>query len=244
LALVKHLHDREELPMTNKKYLKRGVKLTVFHTTTLFCMSLSFSASADLIPLISSKWTALNYNGIPANSVWFEKNEIVVEVNKSAGPLVYKLDKPGIVKKITVEATLQGSKAVETGTHDEDAVLRVGLVAIGDKTLTGVKKFFAPNWVKKLFELAPTNIGLDKIHFYNTTNRQNQLGVVRQYPASELIIESWTTFVGKEGPFNMLIELAKPLPVAALWLSIDGDSSQSKFSTRISKIDMDLEQRK
>lgn len=198
---------------------------------------LSFStARAEELPLEPSRWVTLSFDGIPQSQVVFENDALKVRVDKSAGPIVFKLDRPQILSGFHVKARLVGSKKIESSEFDEDSVLRVGLVATGDKTLSGVRRLFAADWVKRLFALAPLNTGLDKIRFFNVSNRAQLIGKSRVHPKSDLIAESVTKIVEQEGSFEMKVDLEPPLEVAALWLSVDGDDTASRFETQITSI--------
>lgn len=202
----------------------------------LFLVFVLSSASAESLSLDSSRWTVLSFNKISPNSVEFKNNQIQVNVNRSAGPLVFKLPSVIRVTRIHVEGELSGEKRLEQGEFDEDSVLRVGLVATGEQKLSSFKKLFAASWVKRLFELAPPGIGLDKIYFYEATNRKELLGRSRQHPKSNLINEQITTWVDHPGPFVVEETLPSPISTAAIWLSIDGDDTASAFVTTIKKI--------
>jgi hypothetical protein len=205
-----------------------------------FLLGLSHSAIAqsEMIPLNKESWTVLSFNKIPANQVEFVKEGLLVQVNKSAGPVVFKLKEPKMVSSFSLKGTFKGNKAVEGKDFDEDSILRFGLVAAGTQTLSGFKKLFAADWVKKLFALAPEGMGLDKIYFYNLTNRKALLNKSRQHPKSELFFESIAQVLEKDGPIALNSRLATPLKVAAIWLSIDGDDTKSEFSTLISNIQL------
>ena len=199
----------------------------------------SYTARAAIeIPFESAKWISLSYNKIPANKVKFEELVLKVKVSKSAGPIVYKLPEVKNISGFKLKGKLIGVKKIESREFDEDSILRVGVVASGKKTLSGIKRMFAADWVKKLFSLAPANSGLDKIYFYNVTNRAKLMGESREHPKSDLILETISKTVEDAGAFEMDIEFKKTLPVAAVWLSIDGDDTSSEFEIEISELSL------
>ncbi len=200
----------------------------------------AFAKSEDVLDLSADKWVSLTYNKIPGNTIIFEDNQMRVKVNSSAGPIVYKLNQKTQVIEVRVKGKWAGNKLIESGDFDEDSILRLGLVAVGTKTLTGPKKWFAADWVKKLFSLAPEGLGLDKIYFLNVSNRKNLLGKKRVHPKSELIQESIVEIVSKEGEFSFSKKLDAPMNIAAVWLSIDGDDTKSKFETRLTELQLKL----
>lgn len=206
----------------------------------IICVLVSSEAFATQeaidIPFESTKWISLSYNKIPANKVKFEDLVLKVKVSKSAGPIVFKLPEVKNISGFKIKGKLVGVKKIESTTFDEDSILRVGMVASGKKTLSGIKKMFAADWVKKLFALAPPDSGLDKIYFYNVTNRASLMGEAREHPKSDLIFETISKLVEGAGSFEMDVDFKKTIPVAAVWLSIDGDDSASEFEVEISSL--------
>lgn len=213
----------------------RKIYRTVFFLV-LFFASHHARAQSENISLDRSSWLVLAYNKIPANKVDFIRNSLSIQVAKSAGPIVYKLKNTEKISGFVVKGTFKGKKELELNEFDEDSILRFGLVATGRQTLSGIKRFLAADWVKKLFALASDGTGLDKIYFYNITNRKELLGKSRSHPKSELIYESAFLLLDKEGPFEMAVNLPQPIEIAAIWISVDGDDTQSEFVTMISDI--------
>lgn len=190
------------------------------------------------VSLIQEKWTQVSFKGIEANKVSFENGTMAVAVNSSASPLVYKLEAPLSIQSFEVSAAQVGSKVVESSTFDEDSVLRFGIVGLGSQKLNAIKRAFAADWVIKLFSLAPADAGLDKIHFFNVSNRPNLKGQERVHPKSDLMIEKIISVLDQEGKLAIKYQLEKPIQAAALWLSIDGDDTKSKFTLKIDRIDL------
>lgn len=190
----------------------------------------------NTIPLKESAWVTLAYNKIPSNNVTFSNNVLSVKVKHSAGPIVHKLDKMQKVVEIFFKGKMSGTKTKENGPFDEDSVLRFGLVATGNQILSGPKKWFAVDWVKKLFALAPEGTGLDKIYFFNLTNRDELLGKSRIHPKSDLIVENIIAKTNLDGSFDVRKKIEPPMEVAAVWISIDGDETKSEYETVISEI--------
>ncbi len=188
------------------------------------------------IPLESEKWATLSFSKIPSSQVKFQSQTMSVKVKGSAGPIVYRLESAKKIAAIAVTGTHSGQKKLETGPFDEDSILRFGLVGVGTATLSGPRRWLAADWVKKLFSLAPSGLGLDKIYFFNVTNRLDQVGKVRNHPKSELLVERVVLNVERPGAFQLSHTLAKPIESIAIWLSIDGDDSDSEFETVISAI--------
>lgn len=207
-------------------------------------------AEEKVVPLHVEKWIPLAYSNIPQNklfsggrdgaSVSSSEASIRVDVDRSAGPLIYPLGKALPILSFQVRGEWEGEKREENGPFDEDSVLRVGLVEQGTETLTGARKWFAADWVKKLFSLAPKGVGIKRISFFNITNRENQIGKARVHPKSKLIHESVRFLSAQPGAFEFTVSLEDPMNTLALWLSSDGDQTQSKFSIKLKEIRLQL----
>lgn len=190
-----------------------------------------------LIPMDSlDHWLQLRFNKIPSNQVSIADNSLVVNVASSASPLVYKLKEPTDIVGFVFRIKIIGEMNSEpTAKFEEDSYFRMGLVVAGEKKLGFLQKAIAADWVKKLFSLAPDGIGLDKIYFYNVGHSNNQLNQSRVHPNSDLIFES----VVKIKETDMVLHEQKfdvPKNVLAVWLSIDGDQSKSKYQTQIQEL--------
>jgi hypothetical protein len=180
-------------------------------------------------------WTQLQFSKIPANVVNLDEGKISLEVKSSASPLIYKLSEIQDVKNFSVSIDVDGAvKQSNEEKVSEDYVFRLGLVAVGDKTLSRFQRLLAADWVKKLFDLSPKGVGLDKIYFYNIASSSKQVGNYRVHPKTELMSEKIIAEVSKEGTY--FYELEKPLKIAAIWISSDGDDSKSEFKVKIKKI--------
>jgi len=195
-----------------------------------------------LLSLKENHWVTLAYNKIPANKVVFVNDMLTVKVEHSAGPIVHKLGTVSKVVAFSIKGKVSGSKITESGPFDEDSVLRFGLVGIGKQTLSGPKKWFAAEWVKKLFALAPPGMGLDKITFFNLTNREELLGKTRVHPKSKLIVESIFANTTNDEGFEVSRKIEPAIEAAAVWISIDGDDTKSKFETTITEIRLKVAQ--
>lgn len=196
--------------------------------------------AAFVLPLNKeSGWNELKFGKIPANQVAFSNDKITVQVDKSAGPLLFKLDQIKNVEAIRVEFEVEGQLAgTPAKNFPEDSYLRFGLVATGERTINKLQMLFAPDWVKKLFELSPKGVGLDKIYFFGVSENVEAVGLERLNPKSDLIFEKIVTSL-KQSNGVLEHKLQKSLPTAAIWVSIDGDDSKSNFKTLIKKISLE-----
>jgi hypothetical protein len=196
-------------------------------------------SAAFMVPMSKENWTELKFGKIKANTVTYSENKITVDVQKSASPLIYKLEKSMLLNEFDFEIQIKGKIISDETSFSEDSYFRLGLVAEGEKKLSGMKKMFAPDWVKKLFSLAPEGVGLDKIYFFNVMSGNQKLKAHRIHPKSELMEESIVALnTAEDGKIKVNHKLTQPLKISALWISIDGDDTKSDFKAEIQKINL------
>jgi len=202
------------------------------------------SVTLDL-PLAAPEWTSLQFKKIKANEVEFAEASLKVKVRSSASPLIHALPEPVRVQAVRVHGSWEDLKAPERQPKefDEDSLLRVGLVVPGKLTLSGPKRWLAADWVKRLFDLAPKGSGIDRIDFLMFASREAWIGRDRVHPSSELIRERKMSLRPKPGAFETLWNLPEPLPVVAIWLSVDGDDGAASFDLQVTKLQLVIEQK-
>lgn len=197
------------------------------------------------VPLQSKgQWQVLEYGKIPSNKVSFSSKGLTLNVDNSASPLVYPFaEEPVHVKEVQVEGTLDRLVSINPANKQgqkgfDDFNLRVGLVILGSKTISWAKKAFSPKWVRTLFNLAPKGQGIDHIYFINAVLAPELIGQSRDHPSTEYIKEENAWLMDKTGSFSYSYKLSKSLDVGALWISIDGDDTNSKFNITINKLNL------
>lgn len=195
---------------------------------------------AAVIPLGNpAAWQDLTFSKIPKNTVDHHNNGITVNVASSASPLIYPFPTSQMVSRVKVEIEIQGDIRGEPpeGTVEEDSYLRLGLVMKGSRRLNFFERTIAPNWVKKLFSLAPPGQGVEKIVFFNVARSASVIGKSRTHPSSDLM-EERIVWLRKPTDTKLSLEHILPTPVeaAALWLSIDGDDTKSTYKVTLQKI--------
>ena len=186
-------------------------------------------------------WTTLTFNKIPANEVSAEDGRLRIAVRRSASPLVYKLHGPTEVTGITVRARWSGALQLADGAAQgdkgsDDFVLKLGIVESGQRTLSWLQRKVAADWIKQLFKLAPSGAGVERINFLSTTQQRDLLGSERQHPLSDLLYETRVTHLDSPGGFTLAHEFAKPVTVLGIWISSDGDDTQSSFQLEIESL--------
>jgi hypothetical protein len=210
-------------------------------------MMLGSAAAATEIPVSDlQRWTSLSFSSIPANTVSVEDGNLHISVNKSASPLVYKLDEPLAVMSLAVKARWSGKLNIPEGAVQgeagaDDFILKLGIVEAGDRTLNWLQRRIAANWIQQLFKLAPKGTGVERINFLSTTQQQKLLGSRRTHPLNDLLYETRVTYLESPGEFEMVYQFEEPVVVLGLWISSDGDDTGSSFDLTIERITLNTE---
>ncbi len=190
-------------------------------------------------------WELLKFSSLPENKTTFSELGMSISVDKSASPIIYPLKKKSKVTALKVSGILRGRVNLHSkkqGTEGaDDYELSIGLVLAGKKTLGTFQKMVAAKWIKKLYSLAPEGQGIDNILFLNATQKEFASTKERQHPLSELILKKDIWHLKKEGEFNFIHKFKKPKEVLAVWLSIDGDDTKSKFEILIKDIAVEVD---
>lgn len=200
------------------------------------------TAALALAPLdLPSAWQTLAYRGIPPNRVEVTGQGMAIHVNRSAGPVVWPLDQPRSVSRLHVRGTVIGSLQTTAGRQGQkgadDFVLRVGLVESGSRRPGFMERRFAAEWVRRLFAMAPAGDGIGRIRFFNLGLSASQIGWARTHPLSDLLYESVVAVPDEHGAFTFTVPVGGP-PVLGIWLSADGDDTQSTFSVWIEALEL------
>ncbi len=188
-------------------------------------------------------WKVETYSKIPAHVVSASPEGLLVKVQKSASPLIHPLLQKERISGFQISGDFRGLPKFDDikkqgDQKNDDYPLRFGLIVPGTKKLTGIKKFFAPKWVQQLYSQVPSELGLDRIQFFNITQSESQLGTRRIHPLSDLIEEEFVQLVKKPGPFEFSYKIQPPLDALGIWLSLDGDDTQSTYEVLIQKIEL------
>ena len=203
-----------------------------------------FFSAVIIIPLSTQgNWKIESYSSIPSNKVSFSQTGLNVKVNKSASPIVYSFDKSLKIDRFHIEGEFLSlpvfkdvSKVGSKGF--DDYPLRIGFVLTGNKRLSFVQRTFAPKWIKNLYADLPQNLGLDYVKFYNVTQNRSQLNQSRIHPFSEILHENFFSYVESKGKFSYDVKFEGSKNISGIWISIDGDDSQSDFEVNINKLEL------
>lgn len=200
-------------------------------------MKIAALLAAVMIPLTSpAGWQELKFSRIKANTNTFGPPGLEVAVDHSSSPLIFPLKEPVQVTSFEAVLEIEGDMRSVSGSPPEDAYLRLGLVAPGERRLNRFERMIATDWVKRLFALAPKGSGVDKIHFFTLSDRD--LGRSRKFPGSKGLMVERIIAVRDPGTRNFMFahKLEVPLLTTALWLSVDGDDTQSTYTLRLKSL--------
>ncbi|MRI32904.1 hypothetical protein EOPP23_07890 [Endozoicomonas sp. OPT23] len=212
----------------------------------ILCLTLSVANSwANTLqkPLSNpDRWLLLEYSSLEPNKVEFSDNRMLIEVDNSASPIIYPFDSPQSLEAISLKLKLDGQlmleKPLQGSKGNDDFVFRLGVVYEGEQTLNFFQKAIAAKWVKQLFALAPKGTGVDHISFFNVYSDDRLAGKDRTHPASDLMKETFqdTLAEGKAVSFQWHPDPEKK--VLGLWISSDGDDTDSNYSVEISDLQL------
>lgn len=206
--------------------------------------------NAILIPLDPKLWKQLKFTKIRPNTISGNKDQLVLDVDQSSSPLVYKLDQVLKFKAILVEGEiLDGQLNLPLGQKQglfknkksvtDDYVLRFGLVLKGKNKKPPVPGFLLASWIKEMFKLAPSGVGVDVIYFLKVANRPEDVGETRNHPLSDYLYEEAVTSA-ETGPFKIEKSFEPKKEILGFWISANGEGTKSKFKTKITKIELRL----
>ena len=208
--------------------------------------ALLIAATEFIVPLhSSSEWIIEKYRNIKPSHVEIN-GSVTIQVNKSASPTFYVFEAAKKVKGFEVvfetsslpkipDNKVQGDKGAD------DFVFRLGLVESGKKKPPKFQLMFAPDWLNTLVKSFSGNRGLGKVYFFNVANKPKPDWSTRTHPASDILKEEIVMELETSGSVTMKHSLKNELSVEGLWLSADGDDTDSEFSVIIKKIRLEVE---
>lgn len=222
----------------------------MFQGLVVFCAAFFFLPAAAeergpwtiQVPVTArGPWQVLEFRRIPPNGVEFSPAGARIRVDGSASPLIFPLPKPATVSRVRARVTVRGglAGAPAAGGWDEDSQFRLGLVLSGERRLDGFSKALAPAWVKKLFSLAPPGGGVSRIVFLMLGRPPAKVGARRIHPSSDLLEErvAWLAD-GTPGSRVLEAEVEPSGEVVAVWLSVDGDATASKYEVLVESLEL------
>lgn len=192
------------------------------------------------VDLDVQQWEQVNYRKIKANTVNTVNGHMVINVDQSSSALVYPFAKAKKIKGLNIDAQMKGEinyqDKIPGSMGADDFPLRIGLIEQGSNTLNFFQKTLAPQWLKKLNAFSANYGGLNQVYtllFYTQSPDFEQ----REHPLSKYFYEvSLAQF--KNGELKYRYKFDQPTQNIGLWISTDGDDTQSKFSITIHHLEL------
>lgn len=216
--------------------------LTIIGVALILRPVIGWSGTFELPLKDTNGWQFLNYRKIPPNTFRATPTGLKIVVDCSAAPAIFPLTNHLEVTELQFNGQLSGVLKIPPGKQGEkgydDYAIRVGLVESGSHTLSRWEKKMAPDWVKRLFALAPPGTGVSKICFFNIGTDPKQVGQTRIHPLSNLIQETVVAVPDADGRFAVTNHLAHPLKALAVWIACDGDDTKSSFKAVLYRVEL------
>ena len=191
-----------------------------------------------------SDWHSLSFRSIPSIQSKVQKDKITLEVDASAGGLVRRLPAGTRMKRFIVTGSVTGQLKVDEKRlwekGNEDAYLRVGLIAEGGRSLTTFERLVAPAWICTMDDvLCADGRAPSAIRNHLLVPHFSWIGKQRANPNMKQLVDHMVATPGADGRFTMAVDLPQPMNVLGLWLMADGDDSGSKFEVIIDSIQLE-----
>ena len=222
-----------------------AIRLSLALCVSCFMTGASLASAPLSVPLDRADgWQVLSYSSITPHEVEFTAEGMTIDVRNSASPIIYPIE-PQTVSSLTASVEITGDlnlKSQTQGTEgNDDFLFRIGLVYEGEQTLNFIQRSFAASWVKTLFDLAPEGTGVDRIQFFNVYSDPSLANSEQDHPLSELMRERQVAYLpaaggGESREVRFDIQPPTDRRVLALWLSSDGDDTQSSFRVTVREI--------
>ena len=191
-------------------------------------------------------WLFLKYGKVPPNTFRATSAGFEIGVTNSATPALFALTNGWRITELRAYGKISGTLRIPTGKQGEkafdDYAIRVGIVEPGTRTMNWREKLISPDWVKRLFALAPPGTGITKVRFFNIATDTTHLGRTRAHPKSDLMEETISGVPDANGNFTIVNHFAKPIGALAVWVSSDGDHSKSSFAVTLEKVELSVEE--
>ncbi len=205
-----------------------------------FVMVASTPTLATEVSLDPADWHLLSYRGIPSHRIFSKEQGMKIEVKRSASPLVALLPKPTVANELIIRAAIDGGLNLRDrpqGTKGaDDFRLRIGLIYAGDQALDSFQLALAPSWLKRLAKLLPDGTGVSHVQFLNTYSDPVLQNLERAHPTTQLWQERFILDVNQMGKIDQSISVVDSAKVIGIWISTDGDDTDSCFDVFIEQI--------
>ncbi|MBD65723.1 MAG: hypothetical protein CME62_10985 [Halobacteriovoraceae bacterium] len=183
--------------------------------------------SVVLIPLSATdNFMELSYSKIKPNGVKLDKT-VEIKVSNSASPLFYRLDKPRVVKSVTLAGEVEIEKKISD--FENDAYFQLGVVYEGDYYPNWIIKKVLPDWLVAVLSLSD-DTGVSEVHFLGVLPKDEKL---KKSDSIRDITLNFNKIADLENKSFQFSEKLKDKKVLGFWLRADGDESDGKFTTTL-----------
>ena len=191
----------------------------------------------------ATDWHSLQFRRIPPIQHQVRDGKITLEVKSSAGGLVRLLPKGTRVKAFIVTGSVKGDLKLDAKhlweKGNDDAYLRVGLIAEGGRRLSQLERLMAPDWITTMDDvLGADGRAPSAIHSHLLVPHASWIGKQRANPSMKQLVDYIDATPGADGRFTMLVELPEALNLVGLWLMADGDDSGSTFTVSVDSLEL------
>jgi len=184
----------------------------------------------------------IRFNGIPPSRYRFEQGQLIAEVDNSASFLMQAFDTVKRVTAVSFRWQKQGTLRVRDAVHEsrrdgDDALFRLGLLLKGEaEDLPGP---FVPKWLQRVRSL---------LHFpsesmlYLLPGARHAAG--ERWPSpynARVTMVAMASQADAAGWQLARYRLPQAAEVVAIWLMADGDSTASRFTTRVKDIVLEVQ---
>lgn len=196
-----------------------------------------------VVPLNSKEWSHIKFNGIKENQIKQDNTSIQIKVDKSSSLMIYPFNAKKLITSFRIGGKVLGQLNFPFSKNQglkstDDFTLKFGFIVSGNEKMTSFKKVFAPKWLIDIYKLFPEDTGFKNLELFEAVQNKQQKGTSRKHPSNDLIQEHFVFTISEEGVFSFVHKLPRTLEVLGLWLSADGDNSESRFTTEIYQIEL------
>lgn len=192
-----------------------------------------FALLSVLIVPVENKDNFLNlkYSKLEPNKVSL-KDAIVINVNKSASPLFYKVDPPREIESIKIKGSIDVQDKISD--FDNDSYFQLGIIYEGDYRPSWLVKKVLPEWLLKVLSISD-KYGVGRIDFHEASTQGQKLD--KEDSIRDIKMKFITNSYIKDSKIEMDIK-PKSQKILGFWLRSDGDESKAKFTTKLEQIEI------
>jgi len=196
-------------------------------------------AKTPAVDLRVERFHHITFPKIPPNRFTNEGEALVITVEQSSSFLLLPFEKPRSVEGVRFLWKSTGDlkvpdAAAEQKKGGDDGRLRVGLLLKGKAPFL---PFFAPRWIKSIRDVM--KIPSNEIMYLAVGTRNAPMTQWTSPYADDIKIMALPAEAQANGWQASEMNFIKPMPVVGIWLTADGDDTQSAFKTWLKDLVLD-----